>query len=209
MMSMIVTKWERYLVLLSLLCVYGTIILSEKSYSQVTLDSAMVTPAVVNAADGATVIGDFWLRSPGDSILLLFGYIGHPDSSNSIIGFGTLVQGTKVLGKWEVSFYILPNTASGVYPVYLWGYNSTYDIFTINTGKTVEITGGDTSPPSLSGVPTIYPTSLDLSPGSQLDTVVFTLQDDFSGVAWATARFKDSKVRGNRLFRYHKIRMVH
>lgn len=168
----------------------AVIVFPARGSAQTFLDSSRVSSTVLDLSQGPAIdTADFWLRSVNDSLYFVFGYLGSPDSASSITGYGVLVQGTTVQGKWEVPFYVPGSTPPGDYPLYVVAYDHTFSQSTFNTGKTVHITGGDTAPPPLAGQATISPTSMDVSGGIQYDTVTVPLQDDLSGVGYVNARF--------------------
>jgi hypothetical protein len=132
---------------LGLICLF--IFLINGGYGQAILDSSNVTPTTVNVSpSGATVTVDLWLRNSPDSLWFVFVYIGHPDSAQAT-GFGELIQGTKLNGKWRSQLYLPASTPIGTYPVYAQTYDESFDMATFNTGKTVQVTSEDREAPTL------------------------------------------------------------
>ena len=179
-------------ILLIVLMFVGSIVISDECKAQTVLDSTSVFPTSIDVStEMKTVTVTTWLRNVSQSITLVFVYLGDPDTS-TLLGIGELKSGTNQNGKWETTIYILMSTTPGDYPVIVQAYDALYNMEAFNTGKTVTILGGDTSPPTLVGEPTVTPTYLDVTEGAQPDTVLFTLQDDISGVIFVDAIFRNS-----------------
>ena len=167
------------------------IIFSTDLYSQAILDSSSIYPTTVNVApNGATVTADLWLRNSPSELYFVFVYIGDPDGEVQSTGFAELIEGTTNNGKWRAQMFLSPSTTTGTYPVYVQTYDLTFNLTTINTGKTVQVTGGDSEAPTLAGEATISLTFIDVSSGPKNVTVLVPLQDNFSGVGYAYAKFK-------------------
>ncbi len=191
-MSIVRVQTVSSTILLIVLMFLGSIVISDECKAQTVLDSTSVFPTSIDVStEMKTVAITTWLRNVSQSITFVFVYLGDPDTS-TLFGIGELKSGTNQNGKWETTIYILMSTTPGDYPVIVQAYDALYNMETFNTGKTVTILGGDTNPPTLVGEATVTPTYLDVTQGAQPDTVLFTLQDDISGVMFVDAIFRNS-----------------
>ncbi|HLB00646.1 MAG TPA: CARDB domain-containing protein, partial [Bacteroidota bacterium] len=172
------------------LLLFVLLLFSVSANAQTIIDSLTVTPPTIDVSGGdqfATVTA--YLRHSPGSLSIVYIFFGHPDSS-TLIGFALLTSGTASDGTWEGQVYVPQSTPPGTYPVYLLAYDDVFNLETINTGKSVPITGGESEPPVLASMPVVTPSSIDVSGGPDTAIVDFDLTDNSSGVAIAYAGFE-------------------
>ncbi len=185
-------KWycPAKLSIFTIVILFFLVIFPIEVYSQAILDSSNISPTTVNVApNGATVTADLWLKNTPLELFMVFVYLGDPDGETQATGFAELVEGTANDGKWRAQMFLYPSTPAGTYPVYVQAFDNAFNMTTINSGKTVQVTGGDSEPPSLAGEATISQILVDVSTGPKMVTVNVPLQDNFSGVLFVYPKF--------------------
>src|ERR1041385_6321070 len=120
---------------------------------QTVLDSLYVSAASVNVSSGYqldTLRARLANTTTGISYTSFF--LGNPDLGQDVSGTpGTLISGSANDGVWEGTLFIEANTPPGTYPVFVQTFDASFNETLLQSGKTVQITGGDTVPPSLAG----------------------------------------------------------
>jgi hypothetical protein len=168
---------------------FSFLLFASVAWGQTTLDSITVNPTSVNVAGGAQdVTVTMHLRNSAGGLTYVLVYLGDPNSS-SILGLGSLTAGTATNGTWTAHVSVQPSTPPGTYPVVLQVFDAGFNLEVINTSKSVQVSGGDSQAPTLSGTPVVNPTSVDVTAGQQTVTVDFDLLDNSSGILYASAEF--------------------
>ncbi|HLF13615.1 MAG TPA: hypothetical protein VI932_01830, partial [Bacteroidota bacterium] len=174
---------------MSRLLLFLLLFVSTPVYTQTILDSLTVVPTIVNVSGSAqSVTVTMYLRHSA-APFFVWAYLGHPDSS-SMVGFGALTSGTVLNGTWEAEVYVPQSTPPGVYPVYVWDIDSSFNSETINSGVSVTITGGDSEPPVLASTPVVTPPSINVAGGADTVVVDFDLTDNATGVGFVIVEFE-------------------
>jgi subtilase family serine protease len=159
---------------------------------QTVLDSLYVSAASVNVSSGYqldTLRARLANTTTGISYTSFF--LGNPDLGQDVSGTpGTLISGSANDGVWEGTLFIEANTPPGTYPVFVQTFDASFNETLLPSGKTVQITGGDTVPPSLAGTVTMSPTSVDVSDSERTVIVDIPLEDNQSGILTADGHFK-------------------
>jgi hypothetical protein len=126
------------------------------------------------------------LTDNDSGVSIVFMDLRHRESDASVFTTAALSSGTATDGTWTGNFIVPKNSPPGEWELAVTAWDAAFNLAEILTGTVLTVTGvGDTTPPVVSGTPTIDPSSVDLTSGPQVVTVQVPLTDDVSGVSWA------------------------
>ena len=158
------------------------VLAGEVSISPINLD-------VTNGPQVDTVL--IPLQDDRSGVLYVSAVFRNSSGDHIALAYASLISGDSLNGVWQ-SVVTIPQKANSQLYLYVEATDNAYNASEMNTGKIIYVTGNDTVPPFYVSPASISPEAVNVSNGAKNVTVEFDLQDNKTGVSYASVSFLDS-----------------